>query len=53
MLQAEVKLRQDKSEWASDQIQPLAKTQEQIERIEPIARQDILKFQEKLEKIDR
>lgn len=52
ILQAQVKLENDET-WQPDQEHALKQAKEQFEKLDPHTRDDILKFQEKLGKIDK
>ena len=52
IIQAQVKLENDET-WAPDQRQALQQAREQFDKLDPHTREDILKFQEKLAKIDK
>jgi GTPase involved in cell partitioning and DNA repair len=51
IIQAEVKLKQAPTQWASDQIDALKWAGSVFEKMDPHAKEDIQKFQEKLERI--
>lgn len=53
MIQAEIKLKQNKESWTKDQLEALQWAEQTFEKMDPGAKEDIKKFQEKLEKIDR
>jgi len=48
-----VKLKSVASTWQSDQVDALKWAESVFERMDPIAKEDIQKFQEKLERIDK
>jgi predicted nucleic acid-binding Zn-ribbon protein len=53
IIQAEVKLKSTPTNWASDQVDALKWAETVFEKMDPHAKEDIQKFQEKLEKIDK
>jgi hypothetical protein len=53
IIQAEVKLKSTPNNWASDQVDALKWAESVFEKMDPHAKEDIQKFQEKLEKIDK
>ena len=53
IIQAEVKLKQTPSAWERDQVEALKWAEAVFEKMDPHAKEDIQKFQDKLEKIDR
>ena len=53
IIQAEVKLKSTPANWASDQVDALKWAESVFEKMDPHAKEDIQKFQEKLEKIDK
>ena len=48
-----MKLKSVASTWQSDQVDALKWAESVFERMDPIAKEDIQKFQEKLERIDK
>lgn len=52
IIQAEVKLKTT-TQWEQDQVEALKWAEQVFEKMDPHAKEDIQKFQEKLEKIDR
>lgn len=53
MIQAELKLKQTPALWSADQVDALKWAGSVFEKMDPHARDDIVKFQEKLEKIEK
>lgn len=53
IIQAEVKLKQGRNSWATDQVEAMKWAETVFEKMDPHAKEDIQKFQEKLEKIDK
>lgn len=53
IIQAEVKLKTTPSSWGKDQVEALKWAEQVFEKMDPHAKEDIQKFQEKLEKIDK
>lgn len=53
IIQAEVKLKSTPQNWDKDQVEALKWAEQVFEKMDPHAKEDIQKFQEKLEKIDR
>ena len=52
ILQAQVKLENDDT-WQPDQEHALTEARDQFEKLDPHTRDDIMKFQEKLNKLDK
>jgi len=48
-----LKLKQGRKSWMNDQVQALEWAEKAFEKMDPHAKDDIKKFQEKLEKIDK
>ena len=53
IIQSEVMLKQGKESWSADQEAALKWAESVFEKMDPHAREDILKFKEKLERIDK
>lgn len=54
LIQAELKLKSaPRSTWAKDQVEALKWAEQVFEKMDPAAKEDIGKFQEKLERIER
>ena len=53
ILQAELKMKAGRSSWCNDQLPAFKWAEDAFGKMEPHAKEDIKKFQEKLEKIDK
>jgi hypothetical protein len=52
-MQVKLKLSEPSDQWHPDQASLLEKTSQDLQRLDPHAREDVIKFQQKLEKLDR